>query len=150
MRDGVREIGYVHEDDMFHADKIDIQNVITSQSPDISQGVERSEAAGKGHAEQGAGDQGLMFGYACDETAELMPARSCLPIGSVANSLASARDKTLSPSRCQEPGRRVFTRAASRSVAKVVISTQHARDVKQSEIPQLLSSKTVIPKVLPN
>src|SRR5258707_9296173 len=73
-RDAIREIGYVHDDDVFHADKVLIMNAITSQSPDISQGVDAKKAKGKETAEQGAGDQGLMFGYACNETPELMPA----------------------------------------------------------------------------
>src|ERR687887_160812 len=74
VRDTVREIGYVNDDDVFHADRIFVSNIITGQSPDIAQGVDARAAEGKDTAEQGAGDQGLMFGYACDETPELMPA----------------------------------------------------------------------------
>ena len=74
VRDTVREIGYVHDDDVFHAKKIFVNTVITDQSHDISQGVDAKKAKGKSGAEQGAGDQGLMFGFACDDTPELMPA----------------------------------------------------------------------------
>src|ERR1035437_1187674 len=73
-RQAIRDIGYTHDDDVFHADKVLIMNAITSQSPDIKQGVDAVKAEGKKKAEQGAGDQGLMFGYATSETPELMPA----------------------------------------------------------------------------
>ncbi|HIL71984.1 MAG TPA: methionine adenosyltransferase, partial [Verrucomicrobia bacterium] len=62
VRKAIREIGYVHDDDVFHADRVFFNNLLTAQSPDIAQGVDAREAEGKNTAEQGAGDQGLMFG----------------------------------------------------------------------------------------
>ena len=151
VRNAVREIGYVNDDDVFHADKIDIQNIITRQSPDIAQGVNASNAEGKGHAEQGAGDQGLMFGFACDETPELMPA----PI-----MFAHRLGRELT--RIRKSGKAPWLRPDAKSqvsviyeggkpigVSNVVVSTQHARDVKHSEIRSFVIEE-VIRKVLPN
>jgi S-adenosylmethionine synthetase len=151
VRNAVREIGYVNDDDVFHADKIDIQNIITRQSPDIAQGVNASDAEGKGHAEQGAGDQGLMFGFACDETPELMPA----PI-----MFAHRLGRELT--RIRKSGKAPWLRPDAKSqvsviyeggkpvgVSNVVVSTQHARDVKHSEIRSFVIEE-VIRKVLPN
>jgi S-adenosylmethionine synthetase len=150
VRDTVREIGYVNDDDVFHADKIDIQNIITKQSPDIAQGVDARAAEGKDTAEQGAGDQGLMFGYACDETPELMPA----PI-MYAHRLG--RELT----RIRKSGKVGWLRPDAKSqvsviyengkpigISCVVVSTQHSRDVKHSELRSFVIEE-VIKKVLP-
>jgi len=150
VRDAVREIGYVNDDDVFHADRIFVQNIITAQSPDIAQGVDEAAAEGKGHAEQGAGDQGLMFGYACNETPELMPA-PIMYAHQLGRRLTAIRKsgqvKWLRPdaksqvSVCYE-GNDVV------AISNVVISTQHTPDVKHSEIRDFLISE-VIRKELP-
>jgi S-adenosylmethionine synthetase len=150
-RNAVRAIGYVNDDDVFHADKIGIQNIITRQSPDIAQGVNAAEAEGKGHAEQGAGDQGLMFGFACDETPELMPApimfahrlgRELTRIRKAGKARWLRPDAKSQVSVIYEGGKPV-------GISNVVVSTQHSRDVKHSEIRSFIIEE-VIRKVLPN
>jgi S-adenosylmethionine synthetase len=150
VRNAIREIGYVNDDDVFHADKIFLMNIITSQSPDIAQGVDECEADGKGHAEQGAGDQGLMFGYACNETTELMPAPIMFAhrLGREVTRLRKAKavdwlrpDAKSQVSVRYEDGKPV-------EITNVVISTQHAESVKHAEIKEFLICE-VIKKQLP-
>ena len=150
VRTAIREIGYVNDDDVFHADRVFINNLLTSQSPDIAQGVDAKAAAGKGTEEQGAGDQGLMFGYACNETPELMPA----PI-----MFAHRLGRELT--RIRKTGKVKWLRPDAKSqvsvlyqdgrpvrVTNVVISTQHTDDVKNDEIRRFLIAN-VIRKVIP-
>lgn len=150
VRDTIREIGYVNEDDVFHADKVFITNLVTSQSPDIAQGVDARAADGKETAEQGAGDQGLMFGYASNETPELMPA----PI-----MFAHRLGRELT--RVRKAGKVKWLRPDAKSqvsvqyendkpvrIVNVVVSTQHSFEVKHKEIKDFIV-KEIIQKVLP-
>ena len=149
-RAAIREIGYTHDDDVFHADRVLILNAITSQSPDIKQGVDAKAAEGKKTAEQGAGDQGLMFGYATAETPELMPA----PI-MFAHQLG--RELT----RIRKTGAIKWLRPDAKSqvsvqyvddqpvrITNVVVSTQHSADVKHQTIERFIINE-IIKKVLP-
>ncbi len=150
VRGAIRGIGYVNDDDVFHADKVFIMNIITAQSPDIAQGVDEREAEGKGHAEQGAGDQGLMFGYACDETPELMPAPIMFAhrLGREVTRLRKAGAvKWLRPdAKSQVSVRYVDGKPAE--ITNVVISTQHTAEVSHDEIREFLVCE-VIKKQLP-
>ncbi|MBK27717.1 MAG: methionine adenosyltransferase [Verrucomicrobiales bacterium] len=150
VRNAIREIGYVNKDDVFHADEVFINNYLTAQSPDISQGVDAKAAKGKTTAEQGAGDQGLMFGYACDETPELMPA----PI-MYAHQLGRHLTKL------RKAGKANWLRPDAKSqvsvqyvddkpvkITSVVISTQHAASATNKTIRDFIT-KQVIQKVLP-
>ena len=150
IRKAIRGIGYVHDSDVFHADHVFITNLLTTQSPDISQGVDAVAAEGKKKAEQGAGDQGLMFGYASNETPELMPA----PI-----MFAHRLGRKLS--KIRKTGKTAWLRPDAKSqvsvryrdgqpveITNVVISTQHTPDVKHRVIEQFCIDE-VIRKVLP-
>jgi S-adenosylmethionine synthetase len=150
IRQAIREIGYVNKDDVFHADHVFVSNYITAQSPDIAQGVDAKRAKGKKTAEQGAGDQGLMFGYACDETPELMPA----PI-----MFAHRLGRELT--RLRKSGKVGWLRPDAKSqvsvlyengrpiaISNVVVSTQHSAEISHSEIRTFVVEK-VIKKVLP-
>jgi S-adenosylmethionine synthetase len=150
IRAAIREIGYVNDDDVFHADKVFVQNLLTRQSPDISQGVDARKVKGKKTAEQGAGDQGLMFGYACRETPELMPAPIMFAhrLGKGLTAIRkSGRVDWLRPDAKSQVSVR-YENGRPVEVVNVVISTQHTADVSHDEISSFLI-KHLIKKVIP-
>ncbi len=149
-RQAIRDIGYTHDDDVFHADRVLILNAITSQSPDIAQGVDARAAEGKKTSEQGAGDQGLMFGYATKETPELMPA-PIMYAHHLGRELTRIRKagavKWLRPdAKSQVSVRYVDDQPVH--ITNVVVSTQHSADVKHKTIERFIIEE-IIKKVLP-
>jgi S-adenosylmethionine synthetase len=151
IRAAVREIGYVNDDDMFHADKIFINNSLTTQSPDIAQGVDARKAKGKKTAEQGAGDQGIMFGFACDETPELMPA-PIMYAHRLGRELTRIRKAgKLAPWLRPDAKSQVsveYVDGKPTRVTNVVISTQHAADVEHATIEKFCI-ENIVRKVIP-
>jgi S-adenosylmethionine synthetase len=149
-REAIRDIGYVNDDDVFHADKVFVNLLITTQSPDISQGVDAAAADGKETAEQGAGDQGLMFGYACDETEELMPSPIMFAhrLGrELTRVRKSGKVGWLRPDAKTQVSVEYVDNKPTR-IANVVISTQHAADAAHKTIKEFCIEQ-IIKKVLP-
>src|SRR5262245_47795480 len=146
VRSVVRDIGYTSSDMGFDADTCAVQIALGKQSPDISQGVTEGEGL---HKEQGAGDQGMMFGYACDETPELMPA----PIR-FAHRLIEAQRAHF------ESGELSYLRPDAKSqvtveydgnqpvrIPAVVFSTQHTPDVSHDQIRKDVIGKLIRPSL---
>ena len=149
-RKAIREIGYVNDDDVFHADKVFINLLVTQQSPDISQGVDAKKAVGKKTAKQGAGDQGLMFGYASNETPELMPAPIMFAhrLGQKLTKIRKAGGAEWLRPDAKSQVSVVYENGKPVRIANVVISTQHAADVSHKEIERFCI-ENVIKKCLP-
>ncbi|HEU5117852.1 MAG TPA: methionine adenosyltransferase, partial [Isosphaeraceae bacterium] len=147
IREMVREIGYTSSDAGFDASTCAVLVALGKQSPDIAMGVNDDPTKGK---EIGAGDQGLMFGYACNETPELMP----LPIAlahRITNGLTAARQqgqiKWLRPDSKSQVTIE-YDGYKPRRVHTVVVSTQHAPDVSHETIRKEIIEKVIKP-VLP-
>ena len=150
VRAAVRDVGYTHEDDVFHADKVFINNYLTRQSPDIAQGVDARAATGKETAEQGAGDQGLMFGYACNETPEKMPT-AIMFAHRLGRELTKVRKAGVVSWLRPDAKTQVSIRYENDKPVKVenvVISTQHTKDVGHADIRDFLI-EYVVKKVIP-
>jgi S-adenosylmethionine synthetase len=145
IRDAIRDIGYVNDDDVFHADKVFINNYLTAQSPDIAQGVDAKKAEGKKTAEQGAGDQGIMFGYACNETPELMPT-PIMFAHRLGRELTKVRKSGAVSWLRPDAKTQVSVRYQNDKpveVVNVVISTQHTEEVKHATIEKFLIENVV-------
>ena len=155
VREAIRQIGYENEQDdrVFHADSVFINNYLTSQSPDIAQGVDAEAAEGKDTAEQGAGDQGIMFGYACNETPEFMPA-AIMFAHRLLRKLAELRKAKDADGNRLTPWLRPdvksqvcvnYTDGVIDHIDNVVISTQHTEDVTHAEIREFVIENVIKP-----
>ena len=144
-RNTVKEIGYVHSDMGFDAESCAVLNAIGKQSPDIAQGVDREDPR-----EQGAGDQGLMFGYASNETDVLMPAPICYAHRLVKRQAEVRKNGTLSWLRPDAKSQVTFVYEDGKPVGidAVVLSTQHCESVKQKDLVEAVR-EVIIQPVLP-
>ncbi len=146
-RDAIREIGFTSSDMGFDADSCAVMVAVAAQSPDIAQGVDR----GIDPAKQGAGDQGLMFGYACDETKELMP----MPIQvahQLAHKLAEVRKKQTKGIDWLRPDGKTqvsvrYEDGKITGIEAIVVSTQHDDNVKQKTIEEAIREQVIKPIV---
>jgi S-adenosylmethionine synthetase len=141
-RHAVKEIGY--EQDGFHWEKAKVDVLIHAQSPDIARGVDAA-----GNKDEGAGDQGIMFGYACRETEELMPA----PIfyaHAILRSLAEARHSGAQPGLGPDAKSQVtllYENGKPVRATSIVVSTQHSADLDQDAVREIVRPHVV--NVLP-
>ena len=135
-RDVIKDIGYTFDDVGFHHETCKVLVAVHSQSPDIAMGVDR----------EGAGDQGLMFGYACNQTPELMP----LPIAlshRIINRLTEARQQKqvdwLRPDAKSQVTVEYDSNNQPVGISAVVVSTQHHQDVSQADISKFVIAEVV-------
>jgi S-adenosylmethionine synthetase len=140
-RKAIREVGY--EQNGFHWEKADVQCYVHAQSADIAQGVDAA-----GNKDEGAGDQGIMFGFACNETPELMPA----PIQyahAILRELTAARKTGGLPFGPDAKSQVTLEYRDGRPVraASIVVSTQHDQNVSQDEVREM--TRPLVEKVLP-
>lgn len=144
-RETVREIGYVHSDMGFDANSCAVLNTIGKQSPDINQGVDKADPK-----EQGAGDQGIMFGYACNETEVLMPAPITYAHRLVQQQALVRKNGTLSWLRPDAKSQVTFKYDQGKIVGidAVVLSTQHCDTISTPDLREAVMEEIIKP-VLP-
>ncbi len=142
VRDTVRDIGYVRGKYGFDADNLAVLTAIDPQSSDIAMGVDESSTH-----EQGAGDQGIMFGYACDETEEYMPMAITLA-HKLAKRLAEVRKKGILPY-LRPDGKTQVTleydeKGNVKRIDTILVSTQHSADVDMNQLRKDIYKEVVL------
>ncbi len=146
VRDTIREIGYTDSKMGFDCDTCAVMVSLDKQSPNIKQGVDNDPEKSK---EQGAGDQGLMFGYACDETPELMP----LPINMshrLTEKLSQVRKNGTMPELRPDGKSQVtvkYVNGKPVEVTAVVISTQHKEGQDQGQLKKNIIENVIRPVI---
>jgi S-adenosylmethionine synthetase len=147
VRKTIKGIGYTDPHIGFDYENCSVMVALDKQSPDISQGV--TKGAGL-HKEQGAGDQGLMFGFACKETPSLMP----LPIDlahKLTNRLTKMRETKklpwLRPDGKSQVTVEYDTKGKPKRIHTVVISTQHTEDVKHAKLKKAIIDNVILPSL---
>lgn len=132
-REQIKRIGYMQ--DGFHWEDANIEVLIHRQSADIAMGVDAS-----GDKDEGAGDQGIMFGFACNETPELMPAPLCYSskiLRLMAEARHNGKEKHLRPD-AKSQVTLVYENGKPVRAASIVVSTQHAAEVSQKEVREIV------------
>ncbi|MBW3622521.1 MAG: methionine adenosyltransferase [Armatimonadetes bacterium] len=145
-REAIRQIGYTDPSEKFNADGVNVIQVLTTQSPEISQGVTADTSL---VGEQGAGDQGIMFGYATDETPELMPLPILLShrlVAGLADDRRTGNYPWIRPDSKSQVSV-VYEGNTPIAVSTVLISTQHSADVSREEIIEYVQG-TLAPRIL--
>src|SRR5262249_43379040 len=141
-RQAIKDIGY--EQDGFHWERVKIETHIHAQSPDIARGVDAC-----GNKDEGAGDQGIMFGYACRETDAFMPA-AIFYAHAILRSLSEARHSGAAPGLGPDAKSQVtllYEQGRPVKATSVVVSTQHRTDLEQDEVREIVRPHVL--KILP-
>jgi len=143
IRSRVKDIGY--EQDGFHWKNLKFTNYLHSQSQDIAAGVDSA-----GNKDEGAGDQGIMFGYACTETKDLMPAPisySHKVLQLMSEARKSGKEKFLRPD-SKSQFSVIYEKGKPKGISSIVVSTQHEESVDQEKVKEIVRPYvlSVIPK----